>query len=488
MTGREGGRCGPVHGGASGRIALTVPGGRSRSIRAALLLVGVLLVGSCGVEELVLEPFRGETPHERYAERLERADLVETALGRDWKRAAAEALTAPLRADPPMIEEGWLPVEDPSALGYRVEMQRGQRLRVRLDLEEDEDARVFIDVFRVRGDAELEDPSLLTVAWADSLAREVTYDARTTSTFLVRVQPELLRGGAYRLTMELGASLAFPVEGRDASAIRSFFGAPRDGGAREHHGVDIFAPRGTPVLAASEGRVTRVQTTPIGGHVVWVRSEEHGHSEYYAHLDLQLVESGARVSPGDTLGLVGNTGNAVTTPPHLHFGIYSRGPVDPLPFLRNPSTPPATPRFARERLHEPARLSADGGTIRAGPFSGSEVVEAGEPFLPVHVLAGAADWVRVRLPDRRHGYVHAERIEPVETPVQSIVGGSDDVLRRAPGESAPGIRVVPANHEIAVLGQYGEWSWVRPSDGARPGWIRNGFDEETEPVTGERTE
>lgn len=61
--------------------------------------------------------------------------------------------------------------------------------------------------------------------------------------------------------------------------------------------------------------------TPRGGKVVWMRDEARGMSLYYAHLDSQHVAAGAYVRPGDTLGFVGKTGNARTTPPHLHFGI-----------------------------------------------------------------------------------------------------------------------------------------------------------------------
>src|SRR5690606_6321435 len=131
-----------------------------------------------------------------------------------------------------------------------------------------------------------------------------------------------LRAGRVTVTLAAEPALAFPVEGRGTGAVGSFFGADRDGGARSHHGVDIFAPRGTPVLAAAEGTVSRVRETPRGGKVVWLRDEARGQNLYYAHLDSQLVAGGERVRVGDTLGLVGNTGNARTTPPHLHFGIY----------------------------------------------------------------------------------------------------------------------------------------------------------------------
>ena len=73
--------------------------------------------------------------------------------------------------------------------------------------------------------------------------------------FILRLQPELLRGGQYRVVLRLEAQLAFPVEGHGIQSVQSPFGVARDGGRRSHHGVDIFARRGTPVLAASSGRV-----------------------------------------------------------------------------------------------------------------------------------------------------------------------------------------------------------------------------------------
>jgi peptidoglycan LD-endopeptidase LytH len=117
--------------------------------------------------------------------------------------------------------------------------------------------------------------------------------------------------------------------------VGSRFGDPRDGGSRDHQGVDIFAPRGTPVLAAADGWVTGATENRLGGKVVWVWNPASGEALYYAHLDRQEVSPGARVRAGDVIGRVGNTGNARGTPPHLHFGIYEpgQGAVDPLPFI-----------------------------------------------------------------------------------------------------------------------------------------------------------
>ena len=356
-----------------------------------------------------MEPFRGETPHERYHEALERAGLAESELARSWVRAAREALEAPVAAVLPKVEEGRFGPEEPLALGYRFELRRGQRLEASfeaIDRWDPDEPQVFMEIFRVRGDPDEEDPRLLTLTWSEPSERVLVHEARATGTYILRVQPELLSGGAYRVSLRTGPGLAFPVEGRDTGAIRSTFGAPRDGGRREHHGVDIFAPRGTPVLSAGEGRVSRVSETSVGGRVVWVRDEERGMSVYYAHLDTQLVERGARVQAGDTLGTVGNTGNARTTPPHLHFGLYVRGegPVDPWFWLHDPGGSPAPLRVERNAFREVRHLAEASGAIRIGPSDRSPALERVEVREPVRIVGGTGTYYRVRLADGRQGY------------------------------------------------------------------------------------
>jgi murein DD-endopeptidase MepM/ murein hydrolase activator NlpD len=110
------------------------------------------------------------------------------------------------------------------------------------------------------------------------------------------------------------------------------WGARRSGG-RRHEGIDIFAPRGTPVFSTTRGIVTRVGVNRLGGQIVGVLGpglEWH----YYAHLEqFGSFREGDLVRPGDVLGYVGNTGNARETPPHLHYGIYRGGAKNPYPRL-----------------------------------------------------------------------------------------------------------------------------------------------------------
>lgn len=129
-------------------------------------------------------------------------------------------------------------------------------------------------------------------------------------------------------------SLAFPVAGKKSN-IGSYWGASRDGGRRSHKGIDIFAKKGTPVVAISDGIIVLKEKTPIGGKVLWLKSSKHAWTAYYAHLDKHLVKEGQAVRKGQVIGTVGNTGNAKRTPSHLHFGIAKgKGWVNPLPYVK----------------------------------------------------------------------------------------------------------------------------------------------------------
>jgi murein DD-endopeptidase MepM/ murein hydrolase activator NlpD len=128
--------------------------------------------------------------------------------------------------------------------------------------------------------------------------------------------------------------LPSPVPTVRPARFANTWGAQRSAG-RRHEGIDIFAPKGTPVVSTTRGVVTRVGTNRLGGQVVGVLGpgfEWH----YYAHLDrFGEFDEGDLVNPGDVLGFVGTTGNARGTPPHLHYGIYRHGATNPYERLAN---------------------------------------------------------------------------------------------------------------------------------------------------------
>jgi hypothetical protein len=131
----------------------------------------------------------------------------------------------------------------------------------------------------------------------------------------------------------------FPVYG--PSSYTDTFGAPR-ADVVWHHGDDIFAPLGAPVLAVADGVVFSVGWNHIGGYRLWVR-DDSGNEFYYAHLSAYspLATNGRRVQAGSVLAFVGNTGDAAGTPYHLHFEVHPKallklgydGAVDPTQYL-----------------------------------------------------------------------------------------------------------------------------------------------------------
>ena len=118
----------------------------------------------------------------------------------------------------------------------------------------------------------------------------------------------------------------FPVYG--PSSFTDTYGAPR-AAVTWHHGEDIFAPLGAPILAVADGTVFSVGWNDIGGYRFWLRDRQ-GNQFYYAHLSAfsPLATNNRQVRAGDVIGFVGNTGDAQGTPYHLHFEIH---PVSLLP-------------------------------------------------------------------------------------------------------------------------------------------------------------
>ena len=159
---------------------------------------------------------------------------------------------------------------------------------------------------------------------------------------------------AHLYTQEPDRKIAMPFEDMSKRQIADTWGAPR-GTGRRHEGQDIFAPKGTPILSATNGYVYKIGENNLGGQTVSVISAG-GRVYYYAHLDAYApnLEVGDPVTTRTVLGFVGTTGNAVGTPPHLHFGVYTMsGAINPLPLLTDRAVPRitnSTPRRRSNRL------------------------------------------------------------------------------------------------------------------------------------------
>ena len=141
------------------------------------------------------------------------------------------------------------------------------------------------------------------------------------------------------------SGLAIPVAGIRAEQLVDTYTQSRGGGSRVHNAIDIMAPRGTPVVSASDGTVEKLFFSQGGGGITaYIRSPDGIWLHYYAHLDAYApgLKEGGRINRGDPVGTVGISGNADPSGPHLHYAIYRMSPgerwwqgapVNPYPLL-----------------------------------------------------------------------------------------------------------------------------------------------------------
>lgn len=270
---------------------------------------------------------KDKTPHEQYTDKLEDKNLDDTPQGRQWLAASKQALESPQTIQLPYRQNGNFPAGQARSLGLRFHAKQGERLNFMFNKKGRQGFVIYSDLFKANS------IGASPVFSADTSSLQFSFDVDETIDYVLRIQPELFRSGEYSLSISIGPSLGFPVFSAKAN-IGSFWGDGRDGGNRDHEGIDIFAPKYSPAIAAADGYITGVKEGGLGGKAVWLRPEGKNYTLYYAHLDKQLVREGQFVKKGETVGLVGNTGNAKYTPSHLHFGVYTvSGAIDPLPFV-----------------------------------------------------------------------------------------------------------------------------------------------------------
>jgi peptidoglycan LD-endopeptidase LytH len=139
-------------------------------------------------------------------------------------------------------------------------------------------------------------------------------------------------------------ALLLPVQGIEPSALHDTYNEQRGGGTRPHEALDIPAPRGTPVLSATGGRVLKLFDSKAGGKMVYAADSSERFILMYAHLDAYApgLADGQPLKRGQVIGVVGTTGNAPPNVPHLHFAIarsndvkvwWKGEPVNPFPLL-----------------------------------------------------------------------------------------------------------------------------------------------------------
>lgn len=372
-------------------------------------LAGILLlaitVGSCSrlnkARDLITKPSAKEV-YER--EFKEAPDLY--AL---WESEAADALFDSVAVNLPYAEKGFFTPRTFPVYSYEVALNPGERIRVAVDTDSIE-TLVFIDLYRQQDDSLKSFEHQKSAKYeASELAKEITRPG----IYKILIQPEIEAHTPFQLQLYREPVYEFPVASINSTSIQSYWGAARDGGRRSHEGIDIFAPRGTPVVAAVKGRVTRTGNRGLGGKQIWLQDRDRGNSLYYAHLDSIIATPGMSVSPGDTLGLVGNTGNARTTPPHLHFGIYKgyRGAVNPLHYVSE-TKKPEIPDVPIEELSDYLVVTGAKANLRTGPSTKSAILGQSSSRDTLRLLGKSNQWYHIRAGNRK-SFIHESLVSPI---------------------------------------------------------------------------
>ena len=354
-----------------------------------LLLLGIILVfKNC---QSVRDSFFPPAPRELYARSFSDNEINFINWNLAFERAKQDSLQVTL----PFEFNGQM-MNSRSAIQFDFQMHEGRKYT--LDISNvDTHALFFVDLYK------LNSGSLNNVSESQYQGMPIPLEIRNSGDFRLVVQKNLGPPSPINIIIYSEARLAFPVAGKDNRAIQSFWGAPRDGGKRRHEGIDIFAKRGTPILAGTNGWVSYAGSKGRGGKQVWLRSSELRKSIYYAHLDSILVSKGTAVIKGDTIGHVGNTGNAKSTPPHLHLGIYGLlGAMNPLPFIETQEKPKPVFRTIPFR----GNIISKNSNIRIGPNKDFPQLTDFKPEGVMLIIGQVGNWFQIKNDEQQTGYIY----------------------------------------------------------------------------------
>ena len=402
-----------------------------------------------------------KSAHASYAERLEKAGLHQSEMARQWQIAAERGLSQPVPVSLPFKESGYFAADEPASSGYRVNGRRGANLQIAVAPVPLDTKNVFLELWK-----------LDTVSMENDLLAEgdstlhLNYEIEDDGIYIVRIQPELLVSMEYTLTMQTNPSLAFPVSEAGKPALISFWNDKRDAG-RNHEGVDIRAAFRTPAVSAANAVIRSVTENRLGGKVVFLRPEGKNYTLYYAHLDTQLVSPGQVVAMGQPVGLVGNTGNAVNTPPHLHFGIYTRGgAVDPLPFIDNRVVQPKEITASTKYINQWVRTRRKTNITRTSRTN-NDTIAVTAAGTPVKVLSAVEDLYKVQLASGRIGFLKSELL--TDAPLTRMTTDTITRLLAEPAIQAAAKEVIPAGTQLSVHGETPEFYLV--DHDTRKSWV-----------------
>ena len=431
-------------------------------------LLFVVFLTSCKEEIVVVpDPFKPNNHHEAYQHQLETTGIAKTALGKEWIQGSKDALTNPTIIETPFSEDFYQDDRSIRSVGYRLSALRGHKVTINVSsqLEKDE-TTLFVQVFRVVSDTLQQ---LEHIASNSDTLNYIEFEPQQDDDYIIRFQTEILRGGRFNIKVMSVPALAFPVSGKDKAAIGSLFGVPRDAGRRKHHGIDIFARRHTPIIAPCDGYVKSTKDNELGGKVIWFNDTERKQTMYFAHLQDVFVNEEDQVLKGDTIGTVGNSGNAKTTSPHLHFGIYKNGPIDPYHFVVKPRT-----RF-KKLLAKKEYIGTIARTNSATQLKVNNTRKNPKISIPenqiFNVLGVTGAYYKIELPDNTLGYLAYTDIEKTSPRVSHLKVTTPQRLYTDPSHQSIVLNILEPSTEVKILGYHGDYYYV--TNERESGWLHS---------------
>ena len=423
---------------------------------------------------------RGQYPvREQLVQKLDDNATYASAQIDEWESQAQRSLHDPLPVLLPYAEQWSLLPAESNAIAFTVLAQEGRVLDIKTQSEPTAQGGLIVEVFDMDRD------DVRPVASIGPSEDQLRWPVTSSGSYQVRVQSMPGTIGGFAFAIDEQFVLEFPVDTQAVDPVRSFFGMPRDGGSREHHGIDIFAARHTPVVAAADGYVSRVGTSPRGGLHIWQRaSDESGKAMgtlYYAHLEDISVTAGTWVDRGTPIGTVGNSGNAISTPPHLHFGLYKRfqGPLDPLPLT---GTAQRADIVMTNGHGWPAWVSIERETVnvRAGPGTDHAVKTTVSRGELVAVEAATGGWLRIRTGTGETGFISDALAGALQN--QQLVLAEKSNIQASATRASAILVVMEAQQSVRLLGRFGSSRYVETETGLR-GWLNDSVGQSEDPTS-----
>ena len=371
-----------------------------------LSLFLILIISGCSQVNKAADFITNPTAKEKYKRDLKVSDELFSI----WENSVEIAFQDSVSVNLPYAETGKFFPRNFSVYSYEIELQPGEVFNVEVETDSIKQL-VFIELFEKTSDS----TNLFEKVKSSGFQKKnLSFEAIKKATYKLVIQPEIEAYTAFTFKMEKNPAYLFPVASGVNANVQSYWGDNRDGGARSHEGIDIFSKRGTPVVAATNGSIGYTGEKGLGGKQVWLRDRKRNQSLYYAHLD-SIANVSGNVKRGDTLGFVGNTGNARTTPPHLHFGIYKsyRGAINPLHFVYQTNVLETEPEKLDSIPHKLIVQNSKANLRNKPTTSNSKILSTSESQDTLQFLGKTNEWFHVRNYNNKASFIHQNLVTPI---------------------------------------------------------------------------